>query len=67
MKAMYESELTETRKLVDETSKEKAVLVLEVNKLNGILVDLRPKFEQEVANNKRLNGKSHPDFITFFA
>jgi len=57
VKAMYETELAESRRLLDDTSKEKALLKLENNKLNGILVDLRPKLEQEQAANKQLQDK----------
>lgn len=43
VKAMYEAELNESRRMLDDTSKEKALLKLENGKLNGILLDLRPK------------------------
>jgi len=52
VKGMYEAELAESRRLLDDTSKEKALLKLENNKLNGILVDLRPKLEQSQAAYK---------------
>merc|ERR1712180_9101 len=57
VKAMYETELAESRRLLDDTSKEKALLKLENNKLNGILEDLRPKLQQEQAANKQLQDK----------
>jgi len=57
VKAMYETELAESRRLLDDTSKEKALLKLENNKLNGILDDLRPKLELEQASNKQLQDK----------
>jgi len=57
MKETYDSELTETRRVLDDTSKERAVLKLETSKLNGILVDLREKLEQEVSSNKQLSLK----------
>jgi len=57
VKAMYEAELNESRRMLDDTSKEKALLKLENGKLNGILLDLRPKLEQEQAANKRLQEK----------
>lgn len=57
VKAMYEQELAESRRLLDDTSKEKALLKLENNKLNGILEDLRPKLLQEQSSNKQLQDK----------
>jgi len=57
VKSMYETELAESRRLLDDTSKEKALLKLENNKLNGILQDLRPKLEQEQTSNKQLQDK----------
>lgn len=57
VKSMYETELNESRRLLDDTSKEKALLKLENAKLNGILEDLRPKLEQEQASNKQLADK----------
>ena len=50
-------ELNESRRLLDDTSKEKALLKLENNKLNGILDDLRPKLLQEQSANKQLQDK----------
>jgi len=58
VKSMFEAELAESRRMLDDTSKEKALLKLENNKLNGILADLRPKLEQEQAANKRLQEKT---------
>merc|ERR1712142_1031793 len=57
VKAMYETELAESRRLLDDTSKEKALLKLENNKLNGILVDLRPKLEQSQAAYRQAQDK----------
>jgi len=57
MKSVYHAELSETRRLLDETSKEKAQLQLEVNKVGGILAELRPKFDHEVSSNKHLSAK----------
>lgn len=57
VKAMFEAELGESRRMLDDVSKEKALLKLENGKLNGILIDLRPKLEQEQAANKRLQEK----------
>lgn len=57
VKSMFEAELAESRRMLDDTSKEKALLKLENNKLNGILADLRPKLEQEQTANKRLQEK----------
>lgn len=57
VKAMFEAELSESRRMLDDVAKEKALLKLENGKLNGILIDLRPKLEQEQAANKRLQEK----------
>jgi len=57
VKGMYEAELSESRRLLDDTSKEKALLKLENNKLNGILVDLRPKLEQSQAAYRQAQDK----------
>lgn len=57
VKAMFETELAESRRLLDDTSKEKALLKLENNKLNGILNELRPKLDQEQLSNKQLQEK----------
>jgi len=57
VKGMYESELSESRRLLDDTSKEKALLKLENNKLNGILHDLRPKLEQTQNDLKKTQDK----------
>ena len=61
VKAMYETELATSRCLLDDTSKEKALLKLENNKLNGVLVDLRPKLEQSQAAYKQVRvGEINP-------
>ncbi|KAH9518452.1 hypothetical protein Btru_016841 [Bulinus truncatus] len=46
VKTLYESELAELRKLLDETAKDKARLQIEVNKYKAELEDLLAKFNQ---------------------
>ena len=43
VKALYEAELADARRMIDELSKDKAALTLENDKLNGIIDDLRSK------------------------
>jgi len=43
VKALYEAELAEARKLLDDTSKEKALLQLENKKLSALTEDLHQK------------------------
>ncbi|XP_047139328.1 prelamin-A/C-like isoform X1 [Hydra vulgaris] len=54
VKAMFEAELGEARRLLDETAKDKALLQLENNKLTSLVEDLRHKLEKEVANRSRI-------------
>lgn len=53
VKALYESELAEARKLLDDTSKEKALLQLENKKLSALTEDLHQKLDKEINHRTR--------------
>lgn len=53
VKSLYETELSEARKLLDDTAKEKALLQLENNKISGLLEDLRQKLDKESTLRQR--------------
>lgn len=53
VRSLFETELSEARKLLDDTAKEKALLQLENNKLTGVVEDLRSRLEKESALRSR--------------
>jgi len=66
VKNLYEAELADARRLIDELTKDKSKLQIDNNKLNGVLEDLREKLDQETAAHnqadeelKRANRRLH--------
>jgi len=57
VKVLYEAELAEARKLLDDTSKEKALLQLENKKLNALTEELHQKLDKELTHRSRIEDE----------